>query len=42
MGLTVAYVDPVVLALKRNLLAMFCMATDTLALIAQKPPAPGL
>ena len=43
LGVTVAKVGPVVLALKRNLLAMFGNATDTLALFGLEPrkaPAP--
>ena len=43
LGVTVAKVGPVVLALKRNLLSMFGDATDTLALFGLEPrkaPAP--
>jgi hypothetical protein len=43
LGVTVAKVGPVVLALKRNLLAMFGNATDILALFGLEPkkaPAP--
>ena len=43
LGVTVAKVGPIVLALRRNLLAMFGNATDTLALFGLEPrkaPAP--
>jgi len=43
LGVTAAKVGPIVLALKRNLLAMFGTATDTLALFGLEPrkaPAP--